>query len=121
MIERLRSRFRAHVLHRYPESVMVSKRWERAAAAILFPRVWSPPRQWEIDYAINELGLTEADLRDCYARFDRDAVVLRCHNGRRFEVTGLEMIKYKSRLISYGKIDPAKRDRQFKLTDVSWP
>lgn len=55
-------------------------------------RHWRPAREVEIRYAVERLGLTEADVRDARWWLNRDAVTIRTHNWRRFDVTGLELV-----------------------------
>ena len=47
-----------------------------------------------VAYAIDVLGLTEADVRDVWMYADRDVWVIRTWNHRRYEANGVDVYRW---------------------------
>ena len=69
--------------------------WQRAITRVLLPHDWREPDPSLVAYCVDHLGVTEADVRDVRWIADRDAVVVRLWNWRRFEVSGLDAVAYR--------------------------
>ena len=69
--------------------------WQRAVTDVLFPAHWHEPDPRLIAYCVERRGVTEADIRDCRWLWDRDVVVVRLWNWRRFEVSGMDAVTYR--------------------------
>jgi hypothetical protein len=62
------------------------------ARKIFYPHQWSREHALKppvIDHMVNCEGVTEADVRDMRYLWDRDAVIVRTWNWRKFVITGI--------------------------------